>query len=180
MPILDLTMRPDLAEVGSQIKIVGNNAGEKLSILVGIISRLNRNASEYGEGYNGFNTNYIQAAAAASGESSGSLVVNLYKYAVALQAGGRGDGAATDYFLPLDRPLRALECIREGKSIERRTIRTQWLTKPFNECRRLGLTAAHEAAIRKGFPNEAAMLVTIIVLPEGTADNKIEEGDVLI
>ena len=42
-------------------------------------------------------------------------MVNIDGEAVALQAGGRADGAATDYFLPLDRPLRALECIRRGE-----------------------------------------------------------------
>ena len=180
MPVSDLTMRPDLAKVGSEIRVVGNDAGEKLSILSGVISRLDRNAPEYGEGYSDFNTNYIQAAAAASGGSSGSPVVNLDGYAVALQAGGRGDGAATDYFLPLDRPRRALDCIRTGKPIERGTIQTQWLIKPFDECRRLGLAAAHEAAIRKGFPKETGLLVADIVLPEGPADKKIEEGDVLV
>lgn len=159
---------------------MGNDAGEKLSILSGVISRLDRNAPEYGEGYSDFNTNYIQAAAAASGGSSGSPVVNLDGYAVALQAGGRADGAATDYFLPLDRPLRALECIRKGHPVARGTIQTQWIIKPFDECRRLGLSPGWEAAIRKGFPKETGMLVAEIVLPEGPADQRLEEGDVLI
>ena len=180
MPLAALELRPDLARVGSEIRVVGNDAGEKLSILSGVISRLDRNAPEYGDGYSDFNTNYIQAAAAASGGSSGSPVVNLDGYAVALQAGGRADGAATDYFLPLDRPLRALECIRKGVSVERGTIQTQWIIKPFDECRRLGLTPQCEAAIRQGFPKETGMLVAEIVLPEGPADKKIEEGDVLI
>ena len=180
MQISELVLRPDLAKVGSEIRVVGNDAGEKLSILSGVISRLDRNAPEYGEGYSDFNTNYIQAAAAASGGSSGSPVVNVDGYAVALQAGGRADGAATDYFLPLDRPLRALECIRTGAPIPRGTIQTQWLIKPFDECRRLGLTAAHEAAIRKGFPKETGLLVADIVLPEGPADEQLEEGDVLV
>ena len=180
MPLESLTLRPDLARVGSEIRVVGNDAGEKLSILSGVISRLDRNAPEYGEGYSDFNTNYIQAAAAASGGSSGSPVVNVDGYAIALQAGGRADGAATDYFLPLDRPSRALECIRKGEPVTRGTIQTQWIIKPFDECRRLGLTPEWEAAIRKGFPKETGMLVAEIVLPEGPADSLIQEGDVLI
>lgn len=180
MPLSELVLRPDLAKVGSEIRVVGNDAGEKLSILSGVISRLDRNAPEYGEGYSDFNTNYIQAAAAASGGSSGSPVVNLDGYAVALQAGGRSDGASTDYFLPLDRPSRALDCIRRGLPIARGTIQTQWIIKPFDECRRLGLTAEHEAAIRKGFPKETGLLVAEIVLPQGPADKQLEEGDVLI
>ena len=180
MPLTSLPLRPDLAKVGAEIRVVGNDAGEKLSILSGVISRLDRNAPEYGEGYSDFNTNYIQAAAAASGGSSGSPVVNIDGHAVALQAGGRSDGAATDYFLPLDRPLRALQCIQEGKAVSRGTIQTQWVIKPFDECRRLGLSPKWEAAIRSEFPKETGMLVAEVVLPEGPADTLLEEGDVLI
>ncbi|EGP86655.1 Peptidase, trypsin-like protein [Zymoseptoria tritici IPO323] len=180
MPLASLVLRPDLAKVGSEIRVVGNDAGEKLSILSGVISRLDRNAPEYGEGYSDFNTNYIQAAAAASGGSSGSPVVNIDGFAVALQAGGRADGAATDYFLPLDRPLRALECIRAGKPVERGTIQTQWILKAFDECRRLGLTSKWEDQVRKQFPKETGMLVAEVVLPKGPGHQKLEEGDVLL
>ncbi|KAF2005939.1 trypsin-like serine protease [Amniculicola lignicola CBS 123094] len=180
MPLSSLELRPDLAKVGVEIRVVGNDAGEKLSILSGVISRLDRNAPEYGEGYSDFNTNYIQAAAAASGGSSGSPVVNKDGYAVALQAGGRADGAATDYFLPLDRPLRALELIRNEQEVLRGTIQTQWILKPFDECRRLGLSADTEKAIRTKFPKETGMLVAEVVLPKGPASSKVEEGDLLI
>jgi S1-C subfamily serine protease len=180
MPVTALKLRPDLAKVGSEIRVVGNDAGEKLSILSGVISRLDRNAPEYGDGYCDFNTNYIQAAASASGGSSGSPVVNQDGYAVALQAGGRSDGAATDYFLPLDRPLRALQCIQEGRKVLRGTIQTQWLLKPYDECRRLGLTANWEAEMRKLFPTGTGVLVAEVVLPKGPAHEKLEEGDVLL
>ncbi|KAJ5930233.1 Pro-apoptotic serine protease [Penicillium verhagenii] len=180
MKLTELKLQPNAAQVGTEIRVVGNDAGEKLSILSGVISRLDRNAPEYGEGYSDFNTNYIQAAAAASGGSSGSPVVNLDGNAVALQAGGRADGAATDYFLPLDRPLRALECIRQGKPVTRGTIQTQWILKPFDECRRLGLTPEWEAAVRKAAPAETNMLAAEIILPEGPGDGKLQEGDVLL
>lgn len=180
MPVAVLPLRPDLAKVGIEIRVVGNDAGEKLSILSGVISRLDRNAPEYGDGYSDFNTCYYQASAAASGGSSGSPVVNIDGYAVALQAGGRADGAATDYFLPLDRPLRALKCLQEGKPITRGDIQCQFVLKPFDECRRLGLTPEWEAQMRKAFPKETNMLVAEIILPDGPSHNKIEEGDVLI
>lgn len=180
MKLTELKLQPDGARVGSEIRVVGNDAGEKLSILSGVISRLDRNAPEYGEGYSDFNTNYIQAAAAASGGSSGSPVVNVDGNAIALQAGGRADGAATDYFLPLDRPRRALECIQRGEHVSRGTIQTQWILKPFDECRRLGLTPEWEAAVRHTSPTETSMLVAEIILPEGPADGKLQEGDVLL
>ena len=180
MNLTELKLQPDAARVGSEIRVVGNDAGEKLSILSGVISRLDRNAPEYGEGYSDFNTNYIQAAAAASGGSSGSPVVNVDGHAIALQAGGRADGAATDYFLPLDRPRRALECIRRNEPVTRGTIQTQWILKPFDECRRLGLNPEWEAAVRRTTPSETSMLVAEIILPEGPADGKLQEGDVLL
>jgi S1-C subfamily serine protease len=180
MKVEALPLRPEHARVGVEIRVVGNDAGEKLSILSGVISRLDRNAPEYGDGYSDFNTSYLQASAAASGGSSGSPVVNIDGYAVALQAGGRSDGASTDYFLPLDRPLRALKCLQEGNPITRGDIQCQFLLKPFDECRRLGLGAEWEAKMREAFPKETNLLVAEIVLPEGPSHNKIEEGDVLL
>ena len=180
MEVRALELKPSLAKVGSEIRVVGNDAGEKLSILSGFISRLDRNAPDYGElTYNDFNTEYIQAAAAASGGSSGSPVVNVDGYAVALQAGGSTD-ASTDFFLPLNRIVRALQCVQQDKPITRGTIQTQWMLKPFDECTRLGLSEEREKEARKRFPGKIGLLVAETIMREGPVHKKIQEGDTLI
>ena len=162
-----------------EIRVIGNDVGEKLSILSGFINRLDRNAPIY-SGYQDFNTCYYQANAAAAGGSSGSPVVNIDGYVIALQAGVRTDGASTDYFLPLHGPLRAIQLLQQEQPIMRGDIQCKFLLKPFDECRRLGLKADWETAARKAFPHEDHMLVVETVIPDGPSDGKIKEGDIII
>ncbi len=177
----ELPLYPAGAVIGREIRVVGNDAGEQLSILAGTLARLDREAPEYGYGkYNDFNTFYFQAASSTSGGSSGSPVIDIEGRVVALNAGG-ATGAASSFYLPLTAVTRALKLHRCGQARAARHAGNGLQVHPVRRAQaaRPRIPTPKRACANR-YPKLTGMLVVDDVQPGSGADGMLAPGDILV
>ncbi|KAK8517718.1 hypothetical protein V6N12_016559 [Hibiscus sabdariffa] len=185
----EIPLVPETACVGLDIKVIDNDSGAKVSILSGTLACLNRDAPNYkNDGYNDFNTFYMQAATGTHYGSIGSPVIDWHGRAVAMHVGGLVSGAPA-FFLPLEQVVRALEFLQyrdyyidkwEAVTIPRGTLQVTFVHKGFDEIRWLGLSSEAEQFVRASAPAATGMLVVDSVVPGSPAQNLLKPGDMLV
>jgi pro-apoptotic serine protease NMA111 len=172
----EIELYPQGARVGLDIKVCGSDGGEMLSVLSGMLARLDR-ASPVD---NDFNTFYFQAASGSSTGSSGSPVLDVQGRAVALCAAG-STSSASSFYLPLDKVQRALRLIQQGKHVARGTLQTDFEHRSYDRLRKMGLPDAIEKDSRARHVDGTGLLIIDGVVPEGPGDLAgFRVGDILL
>ncbi|KAI3726424.1 hypothetical protein L1987_66221 [Smallanthus sonchifolius] len=127
----EIPLAPEAACVGLEIRVVGNDSGEKVSFLLLMLLLLGPNGCE-------------KAASGTKGGSSGSPVIDCQGRAVALNAGGERSSSSSAFFFPLERGRDSCQDKWEAVTIPRGTVQATFVHKGFDETRRLGLQSETE------------------------------------
>ena len=170
---ISLELSPESALVGTEIRLIGNDAAEQISILDATLSRVDRDAPWWD-----MNTFYLQAASDSSGGSSGSPLFDVQGRVIALNSGGRNK-ESTSYYLPLDRIKVALTALQDGQVPSRGSLMTEFRYRTYDELRRLGLSPTAEEKAREGWAGTGLLTVQTVGVG-GVAEDKLQPGDILL
>ncbi|CAI5944198.1 unnamed protein product, partial [Closterium sp. NIES-64] len=149
----DIPLAPEAAAVGLEIRVVGNDSGEKVSILAGTIARLDRDAPVYKKDG--------KSSSASAFFLPLDRVVRALGAIQACFAEKEGGGFVVHKWRP--------------------PVVTRGTLQGFDETRRLGLRRETEAEVRReAGAAETGLLVVDSLVPGGPAEGRLEPGDILV
>ena len=176
----EVRLAPEAARVGAEVRVIGNDAGEKLSILAGTLARLDRDAPHYGRGnYGDFTPSTTRPRPGPQGAAPAP------PWSIALAAWWRSWRAAAD------EPRRASSCRSTGWSTHWTACArgSEWHVGHFKPCSNAPPTMSWDASVwppdtearmRRLHGGAPGLLVAREVLPGGPAAGQLEPGDVLL
>lgn len=190
-PRVQVELEPGGCCVKEEICMLGTDSNEKMQIVRGTVSRIDRNVPEIGkDSCDDENTFYAIASTGAVGDSSGSPVINKQGCAIGLFVTGK-TGTTHSFCLPLQRVACVLKLLQQGAPVPRGTLCTAFTYECFPECRRLGIDASfvqhcvlgREQPLGGTFTPSmppAGMLVVRECVPGSAAASMLQPGDVLM
>ena len=177
MDVVSLALKPDAAKVGDSIRVIGNDSGEKLSILDGTLARLTEMRPIMVGTRTTTSTRSTsrqpQRLGGHRGRRSSTGMGMLWRLMPV------GSEALRQAFTCRSTAQRALRLLQAGESVTRGTLQATYVHRPFDELERLGLRAETQRAVREEDGDRTGMLVVERVGPRGPGDGKIQPGDIL-
>jgi S1-C subfamily serine protease len=168
------------AKVGEKIRLYGNDGGNDLSIIEGVLSRIDRTAPEYNNTHTDFNTFYFQAALGSTGGSSGSPILNDKNQTIALNSGS-AKNMETAFFLPMEMIIPTLRKLLGSESVSRGSLQTIFEYTPYSQFTSLGIDEVTLNTIKsKAGVNSKGKLVVAHVIPEGPGEEVFNPGDIML
>lgn len=177
--LAEIGLAPEKLRVGAEVRVMGNDDGEKLQILQGTIARVDRNAPEYGDGPGDENTFYAGCGSNCSGGASGSPVIDCDGNAVAMLSGG-STGASTDFLLPMDRVVYALDHCRRNERAPRGSICVRFVFKPWAQAQKFGISEAMRDNLIAQSSGLCGLLAVERPLEGSAAQSQVRPGDLLV
>ncbi|KAK9062912.1 hypothetical protein SSX86_020102 [Deinandra increscens subsp. villosa] len=155
----EIPLTPEAACVGLEIRVVGNDSGEKAASGTKGGSSGSPVIDQQGRA--------VAMNAGGKSSSASAFFLPLERVVRALKFLQKGRDSIRD------------KC--EVVTVPRGTLQATFLHKGFDESRRLGLQTETEQLVRHASPlSETGMLVVESVVPGGPAHNQLEPGDVLV
>ncbi len=170
----------DSVKIGDEIRVLGNNASEGLTILEGTVSWIKKNAPSYSDPdtYRDFNTYYFQTSADVSGGSSGGPIINQEGEVIAINSSAKRY-TTVSWGLHINTVKNAFEALKKGRKINRGWDGASIVFSPFNEITDYGFPKSLIKGLKKADPSLEGLLTVHETIPGTDSFSLLRSGDVI-